>query len=68
MAPGSLPRPGTRYGPCRPPCEHTDCAATRRIAEGNCPACGKPIGYDKLFYQTDNGYEHAYCVEARHAQ
>lgn len=63
MAAGTLPKPGTKYGPCKGGCQHTDCAATRRMAEATCPNCGKPIGYDTAFYNTDNGQEHAYCVE-----
>jgi hypothetical protein len=65
MAPASLPKPGTKYGPCKGPCEHRDCAETRRTAEFACPTCTTPIGYDRLFYKTDGSYEHAYCAEDR---
>jgi len=65
MAPGTLPRPGTTYGPCEGTCAHTDCAATRRMATSACPHCGQPIGYDALFYMTDAGTAHARCEEDR---
>jgi hypothetical protein len=63
MATGTLPRPGTKYGPCEPSCSHTDCAATRRMAETVCTFGDGPIGYDRAFYQTDSGLAHAYCEE-----
>jgi hypothetical protein len=64
MAAGTLPKPGTKYGPCKGDCEHRDCAATRRMAGTACPTCGDKIGYNRRFYETDRGLEHAYCLEA----
>ena len=68
MAAGALPKPGTKYGPCKGQCEHTDCAATRRMAATACGVCGEPIDYDRAFYDTDRGLEHAYCTEAQDAR
>lgn len=51
MAAGALSAPGTQYGPCVEPCEHTDCASTRELAEKVCSHCEEPIGYDRNFYQ-----------------
>jgi hypothetical protein len=64
MAAGSLAAPGTTYGPCAEPCEHRDCALTRTSAATPCvyEQCGEPIGYDRLFFQTDVGLAHADCV------
>jgi len=70
MAAGYLPAPGKRnqfneeIGPCVEPCEHTDCAATRRMAKTICPHCGKPIGYETGFYQdgTWTRLEHSACA------
>jgi hypothetical protein len=45
MAIYELPKPGSKYGPCEGGCDHADCAETRRQAEGNCPLCGKAVGY-----------------------
>jgi hypothetical protein len=55
MAASTLPEPGKivrgeEIGPCIEPCEHTDCAATRRMAETHCSICGQVIGYETLFY------------------
>lgn len=52
MAAGRLPAPGTTYGPCDEPCQHTDCAQTRQQAESACTLCGQPIGYETLFFQV----------------
>jgi hypothetical protein len=72
MAAGQLSRPGTAYGPCADPCQHTDCAATRRMADSLCRLCRTAIGYETWFYQEESGgYVHATCLltaqeEARH--
>lgn len=63
MAAGTLPKPGTKYGPCAKPCQHRDCAATRADAERICHWCEKPIGYDTAHYRTDRGPTHALCEE-----
>lgn len=70
MAAGTWPRPGTKYGPCAEPCEHIDCAATRRDAESLCRLCSQPIGYEVRFYRDPEAgamltYVHAACLEAQ---
>lgn len=55
MAASSLAAPGTEYGPCDEACEHTDCAATRVMAERNCIACAEKIGFEKRFFREDSG-------------
>ena len=50
MAAGTLPKPGSKYGPCLPTCEHIDCAETRRMIAQVCHFCTVAIGYDKRFY------------------
>ncbi len=65
MAAGTISKPGDQYGPCLDEnCEHTDCAASRAQAATLCGSCGKPIGYEHLFYQRDNWVVlvHAVCV------
>lgn len=62
MAAGVLAKPGTEFGPCAEPCQHTDCAGTRRIATTVCRFCNKEIGYDRRFY-NDEGYVHTACLE-----
>ena len=64
MAAAALPRPGTEYGPCAEPCEHSDCASTRELAETLCVDCGEPIGYDDRFYQLGDWtkLEHLICA------
>lgn len=52
MAAGSLASPGTEVGPCADPCEHRDCATTRRMAETACVHCSDPIGYGTSFYNV----------------
>jgi hypothetical protein len=70
MAAGVLAEPGTEYGPCTDPCEHIDCAETRRMAAGKCRLCWKPIGYGRRFYvdpvsagTINLRYVHASCFE-----
>lgn len=66
MAAGALPKPGTKYGPCKGTCAHTDCAATRAMAERNCVCCADTIGYERLFYREHDGHLiHAACAEER---
>lgn len=56
MAASFLSKPGTKYGPCpKVDCGHTDCAATRAMAERNCIGCAEKIGYDQRFFREDNG-------------
>jgi hypothetical protein len=54
MAATVLPKPGSEFGPCAEPCQHTDCAETRRQAATICDLCPEPIGYDRRFYQKDS--------------
>ncbi len=77
MAAGTLPKPGkkirdyrsgkqTEIGPCVAPCQHIDCAETRRMAATPCALCLTPIGYETRFYiQGDHDRElvHAACLE-----
>ncbi|MCE5280804.1 MAG: hypothetical protein LLG93_01775 [Deltaproteobacteria bacterium] len=73
MAPGVLPKPGTKLGPCSTPCVHRDCEAVRTTASSICPGCKKPIGYDRAYYQVEAddtwvppgtaGPWHAACLE-----
>lgn len=71
MAAVALPEIGTELGPCAEGCEHTDCAATRRMAARLCPYCTEAIGYGRPFYNvTPDGdpassvLAHADCEEA----
>jgi hypothetical protein len=60
-----LSKPGTKYGPCKGECEHTDCALTRAQAAAECPHCGKQCGYDKPLTSSPlrNGLlSHHVCV------
>ncbi len=78
MAAGTLAKPTahpTSYGPCLLKCNHTDCAATRKIAASICKFCEGPIAYEIRFYRDpDNDYStpqdgivlayvHALCFE-----
>lgn len=67
MAAGTLPKPGTRYGPCEDGCLHRDCAETRRMAAELCGICETAIGYDVRFYdeggRDERGLVHATCLE-----
>lgn len=67
MAAGTLPPPGTGFGPCATPCQHKDCAATRTMAAAVCGYCSEPIGYDRRFYvEGDDRLRdlvHASCLE-----
>lgn len=63
MAAGSLPKPGTEFGPCMEPCVHEDCALTRKMAESECYECKKPIGYDRRFFDhRERGLCHESCA------
>lgn len=65
MASGTLPKPGSEYGPCRDGCKHTDCASMREVAARPCAICGNPIGYDRHFYIDARlgGTVHYSCVK-----
>ena len=63
MAAGTMPAPGTEYGPCEPVCKHLDCAATREYAESLCRFCGLRIGYETRYYAPYGIPEHAKCAE-----
>lgn len=61
MAAGTLPAPGTEYGPCADTCEHSDCAQTREMAGTTCRLCPEAIGYETAFFREDEGLVHAVC-------
>ena len=68
MAAGTIPAPGTKYGPCTESCVHQDCAANRRMAAHTCRLCGKEIGYGVRFYRDPESSNpeasvHADCLE-----
>ena len=72
MAAGTIPSPGSKYGPCADACEHTDCAESRTMAGGICHICGEPVGFGKPYFRESGGAEagkgrglvHAACVYA----
>ena len=64
MAAGSVPKAGSKKGPCVETCGHRDCAEQRSIALAICPHCAESIGYETAFYNIDGyGYAHALCEE-----
>jgi hypothetical protein len=72
MAAGILSEPGTEFGPCENPCEHSDCRITREMAQAACSICGLEIGYGTRFYNERNApghsarpnvFVHALCLE-----
>jgi hypothetical protein len=63
MAAGTLPHPGTKYGPCVEACTHVDCANTRAMADTVCHRCKQRIGYDAAFYNVGGNLVHALCEE-----
>ena len=66
MAAAALPKPGTKYGPCKKACEHRDCAETRRMVAQICHFCNTAIGYDRRFYTDPDNRDqlvHASCLE-----
>jgi hypothetical protein len=68
MAAGSLPKPGSKYGPCLEPCQHKDCQLTREMATTPCRICGLVINYDRRFYDEGSNpvnlnLVHATCLE-----
>lgn len=66
MAAGTLPAPGTKFGPCKKAkCGHKDCAATRADAAALCRFCNKAIGYGEAFYRArlSGALAHWLCVE-----
>jgi hypothetical protein len=67
MAAGILGAPGTKFGPCEKPCEHSDCRITREMAQAACDICGLEIGYDTRYYNAKAGrpnrFVHALCAE-----
>ena len=69
MAAIYLPIPGTKYGPCKEACEHTDCKATREDAQRLCIHCGEPMGYDRAIYlRGEDTPAHEVCLHVFHAK
>lgn len=66
MAAGTIPSPGSKYGPCKSACQHRDCAENREDAASACRHCGKPIGFDTRMYADGHPrkFVHAACEEA----
>jgi len=62
MAYGAIPDPGTTYGPCAEPCQHLDCAESRKTAAAACHYCGDPIGYRTNFQIDSEGPVHFTCA------
>jgi len=42
MAASTMPKTGSKYGPCASECQHTDCAATRTMAAQACGRAQRP--------------------------
>ncbi len=63
MASSRLPAPGTDLGPCHRGCSHRDCSVTRDMAAVEGFHCDEPIGYERNYYQTEDGLAHASCHE-----
>lgn len=61
MAAGTLPIPGTEYGPCLDQCDHVDCAQIRAMADAICPMCRQPIGYDRRF-MANPSFDHQQAI------
>lgn len=62
MAAYMLPAPGSKLGPCKRKCQHTDCALTRKMAETECYICSEPIDYEHPYYSEPDGrLVHASC-------
>lgn len=73
MAAGYLSPPGSSTGPCWQYCQHTDCNATRNMAQTPCHFCQEPIGYGIGFYNDYHlGLVHRLCllrsIEAERSQ
>lgn len=51
MAAGTLPKPGSEYGPCVDEnCGHRDCDSTRKMLDAKCKYCHEAIGCERRFY------------------
>jgi len=81
MAAGTLPKPGSNYGPCWDAvlgdvCRHPDCAETRVMAAQVCRLCKERIGYERRYYVDPDSegksvqereLVHAACLEDYYA-
>jgi hypothetical protein len=68
VAASRIPRPGTKYGPCKEACAHIDCKAQREEAKTNCEFCHSAIGFGREFYYLSaDDLAHAECYE-RHIE
>jgi hypothetical protein len=65
MASVTIPKPGTRLGPCLEYCQHKDCADHRKSAGALCVFCRKPIGYNvpMAYHALDGAEAHWACIE-----
>jgi len=48
---------------CQEPCDHTDCAATRRFDSMRCRICGQGFEAGQRFYYEGDGAVHGVCLE-----
>jgi hypothetical protein len=66
MAAGVLPKPGSKFGPCRAACKHRDCQQTKRDAFTVCRFCSQSIGYDVRFVRArlSGSLAHESCLES----
>lgn len=62
MAWSIVPRPGTKVGPCKGECQHTDCAATRKLAATICRYCQQEIGYGGKYTMEAGEPVHFICL------
>ncbi len=59
----TLPKPGTKDGPCAGDCNHDECIDARNKANTECYLCNEKIGYDSNFFITDKGFCHEICYK-----
>jgi len=50
---------------CQQPCNHKDCALTRKKWNSTCPICGKEFKAGQHFYYENRKPVHAICLEER---
>ncbi len=63
MAAIVISAPGAGHGPCTEACGHRDCTWQRETAARQCSLCGKPIEFDRPFYEHEGDVAHVACLE-----
>lgn len=57
-----ISKPGSKFGPCKDPCDHLDCKDNRDMINSECELCKKKLEYEEKFFSFQDGtFHHWMC-------